>query len=1091
MKQKKFLAAFCMICLFVSASIYLIFLCGCKSTSPVNLESYISAAAASHRAETAKGFEENTVTLEMDEAEQLGMTNYVSDGYQIEYSRHSTSQSYDGMLALGSMDTSWYPGAILKLSYRENEDNKFVSTNLKRKPITISASLETVSGIAAENLSATIEHPENLSESRIAVSRIINSIYNSNTAPDLPMRMSCSVVEVTKEEDMNIAVGLNTGFCGFGLNTSFSVNNSSKRTRAVLVMKQIYFTIDPDKPNTLSEAFDGVSDEQILKEFSDGTLPVYCSVVYGRIALVTIETDMTIDELKASVNAHYSSFVELNTSLETLYRQKNTSMNFFLYGGTSEMEGALCVSTINEFIEYLNKTDDGAPLPIGYRFYYTDNGTLAKIATYTEFYTQKMVPIKVEDFSFSMRKTGSTNLKTSSVVAGDVLCCDLEVVPSKARAFEVTYSINKCKDNEGNFFAVIDSETGRLRIFDNAVVGETIKVTATLTQNINGQVIVVQRDKIFRVESIPVENIYIEPVNMSTDIIKGGSILLNATVAPVNASFKDNLDWKVISGPAIFENSNKGLLKLRFDAQTGDKVQVCATSNNLVESNVITFTVVARQNEILSGLILSAENNAKYLTAGSELNLSLTPVPYDFDLDTQQLSYELIDGYEFAHIKNNVLYINRNINGIGKVVVQANYGEIKSNSIIIEILKNPTLINNNSGFYLNFPYDARISLINIVVLDKDKICLEKMNIESGDSVNLLKYSAKDNGSLSIIAEYNTNDKNSCSLELTTHSLYEGGEGTKENPYKINSVRHFNNINHNNSAFFKITDDIDIGSKDAWSGITEFNGYLDGGNKKLKFKNNLNVDMSVNQNKEYGIITENNFGTICNLIIDNASYNSYTNYHKGSYLISMGGIAGINKSGAVIRNVILQNCAFNCDRNNSAFGSICGINEGLVENCEVSNTNIYSTGDCGGIVGRLNSGTISGCSFDGQIGLYIANDNGGQNLRSWGGIVGYVYGSNPVIENCSVEACKFYYHGENAIYHRKYLFGAIHITCNMQIKVGMIAGHIENINSTNFINCNIQYDRCPLKLNLISGNFHYGDHEKKNLFAHLNGKVGLM
>ncbi len=230
--------------------------------------------------------------------------------------------------------------------------------------------------------------------------------------------------------------------------------------------------------------------------------------------------------------------------------------------------------------------------------------------------------------------------------------------------------------------------------------------------------------------------------------------------------------------------------------------------------------------------------------------------------------------------------------------------------------------------------------------------------------------------------------------------------------------------------------------------------------------------------------DNNYGTIKNLTVKNIDFQSKEFWHTDTYKIAMGGIVGFNHKGGNISNVVIEG-NFICDRNNSAFGTICGINNGTITNCKAE-ADIYSTGDCGGIVGFLENGTIDNCTFIGNIAIYIANDNGNQTLRSWGGIVGY--STNSIISNCYVDKVAFEYRGENNIYHNNSFLG-IHINCNLQIRVGVVCGMFVESENGSYSNCEFDLEKCPLKLNFTAGKFHNGSHEKKYLFANLQGAIG--
>ncbi|HHU55846.1 MAG TPA: hypothetical protein GXZ48_04065, partial [Acholeplasmataceae bacterium] len=273
----------------------------------------------------------------------------------------------------------------------------------------------------------------------------------------------------------------------------------------------------------------------------------------------------------------------------------------------------------------------------------------------------------------------------------------------------------------------------------------------------------------------------------------------------------------------------------------------------------------------------------------------------------------------------------------------------------------------------------------------------------------------------------------------------------------------------------------------WTPIIEFKGLFNGNGKTITTTGTTKFEIDNSNNTVHGILCNYNKGTITNfnLVINElTTYATSTNkqyYHKGTYTVYNGGIAGINH-GDIDNVTVIANKRLCNDRNNSAFGVITGLNHGTISNCTVNvKEDVYSTGDAGGIAGRSN-GTISNCTFTGKIGIYVSEDNGGETIRSWGGIVGYAYGGT--IKNCKNVKAEFHYHGENDMYHKKVL-GIIHSKCNLQIKVGVIIGHKEN--NTTMTNC--EYVKDSNKLHLDGGDFHNGSHEKKYLFANENGKIG--
>lgn len=309
-----------------------------------------------------------------------------------------------------------------------------------------------------------------------------------------------------------------------------------------------------------------------------------------------------------------------------------------------------------------------------------------------------------------------------------------------------------------------------------------------------------------------------------------------------------------------------------------------------------------------------------------------------------------------------------------------------------------------------------------------------------------------------------------------------GNGTENNPYTIVAQADLSKIAENPSAYYKLFADIDVDAS-AFAPIEEFSGVFDGNSYSITFKNKRTVNFERIGDAQFGGLFNTNNGTVKNLTINGLDFQSKKNCHTGKYKIAMGAVAGENNGS--ITDVTVKSGNFVCDRNNSAFGGICGINNGTVSKCVVSDAVIYSTGDCGGIVGSQNAGVVTDCKFSGVIEIYIANDDGGETLRAWGGIVGH--SNNSTIKNCYVESIIFNYKGENSMYH-KYIVG-FHADCNLQIRVGIVCGTFRTGSDGVFADCDYSSANCKKSLSLKGGDFHYGSHEKEYLFASHNGMIG--
>ena len=210
--------------------------------------------------------------------------------------------------------------------------------------------------------------------------------------------------------------------------------------------------------------------------------------------------------------------------------------------------------------------------------------------------------------------------------------------------------------------------------------------------------------------------------------------------------------------------------------------------------------------------------------------------------------------------------------------------------------------------------------------------------------------------------------------LSSSSIFEGGNGTKDKPYEINDAGHLRNmailVNSNimnanyeyfSSAYFKLTDDIDLDNEE-WTPIgttnSTFYGNLtgakeDGGNYEIK-------DLSIKGNYSSGQLRLGLFGQL-NGVVSNVTVSGEISptIVKGNEVYA-GGIAGYNSG---------KTPATNC-----------------VSNCKINITNSPSKVYAGGIIGYIAAPTVTltNCSNTGAITLSTSNQS---QLRA-GGIIGY-------------------------------------------------------------------------------------------------------
>ena len=172
----------------------------------------------------------------------------------------------------------------------------------------------------------------------------------------------------------------------------------------------------------------------------------------------------------------------------------------------------------------------------------------------------------------------------------------------------------------------------------------------------------------------------------------------------------------------------------------------------------------------------------------------------------------------------------------------------------------------------------------------------------------------------------------------------------------------------------------ISSIGAWTPISTFSGTLEGNDKTLSGITITVSASSKSSNEFYGLFGINN-GVINNLNIADSKI-SMGSAHGGDGWVFAGIVCGCNNN--IVSNVDVTNTRVEVHRDKSEIGGLIGTNNGTVKNSTAkTGCYIYGNGDMGGIVGGL-TGTVDSCTVDGiTVKNYIAN-----NARCSGGAVGY-------------------------------------------------------------------------------------------------------
>ena len=206
--------------------------------------------------------------------------------------------------------------------------------------------------------------------------------------------------------------------------------------------------------------------------------------------------------------------------------------------------------------------------------------------------------------------------------------------------------------------------------------------------------------------------------------------------------------------------------------------------------------------------------------------------------------------------------------------------------------------------------------------------------------------------------------------------FAGGTGTEENPYRIETMFHLNNVRYYLDAYFIQIADIDLTDATADNGV--LGKWRSIGTSSVKFmgsyNGNGNIIKGLQGNSLFGYVGEN--GIIQNLGIVDGNVVSYFS----------GSIAGENY-GTINNCYNTSNVASDAHSSASPSGGISGGNNGIISNC-YNTGNITSSDDVSGGISGVNNGIISNCYNTGNVTA--------TSSFSSGGIVGENSGT---IDNC--------------------------------------------------------------------------------------------
>ena len=306
-------------------------------------------------------------------------TSFIEGGRYCTSSEVSEEKGDYEKIVLGNQNDKIFPGAI----YYDNSiiDGAYNGpTNLALKPYQITSNLFSASSSGSSFLEVQPDMGS-VYDGIATLMRRTSGVIN-------PAAVSIEAKNVYSSEQL--AFFLQAGFQGYGvdLNAEFDYNRRTKQNLVFVKLKQVYFSVTLNRPsganlitNTLSSLPSGL---------------VYVNKVnYGRIGILKIESDSTVEAIQAALDFTYNgnnASVSLGARLNYEKILANSTINGFFFGGDATNIVPINSSTgLSQFNDYvrggLRLNPNVAPTAISYELkYLNDNATAAinSTTTYTE-----------------------------------------------------------------------------------------------------------------------------------------------------------------------------------------------------------------------------------------------------------------------------------------------------------------------------------------------------------------------------------------------------------------------------------------------------------------------------------------------------------------------------------------------------------------------------------------------------------------------------------------------------------------------------------------------------------------------------------
>ncbi len=310
------------------------------------------------------------------------------------YKRYTGTALYETLASFDpNADTIW-PGAVIQT--KDLPQGLAAPIGLPRREGTITIGDASLGG---GNYGKKIDEPS-LAKTRDAIGEILRS-GNVNFAA----KSSYLAETAHSLNEAALKVGVSASWMSGKLKASFDGKWMNSKTTMVVRFIQAYYTVSFAGPPSPEKIFADEAKAADARQFmGPGNPPAYVSsVTYGRMLLMKVESNESESELRAALDAAYTSY-KVGLDARTKKVLQNTSFTVFVLGGSPEDAAKLQASDVETrtaalaaYVEKGATFDARSPgVPISYTVRRLSNGQTLKVASTIDYQIPVCTPRALE-----------------------------------------------------------------------------------------------------------------------------------------------------------------------------------------------------------------------------------------------------------------------------------------------------------------------------------------------------------------------------------------------------------------------------------------------------------------------------------------------------------------------------------------------------------------------------------------------------------------------------------------------------------------------------------------------------------------------